>query len=60
MAKSAMREIIPLKSIHRDGLGLETEKERSELLSFGLLEFWWGLRDSDPRPSRCKRDALTN
>ena len=21
---------------------------------------WWALRDSNPRPSRCKRDALAN
>jgi hypothetical protein len=20
---------------------------------------WWALRDSNPRPTRCKRDALT-
>ena len=22
--------------------------------------YWWALRDSNPRPSRCKRDALAN
>ena len=21
---------------------------------------WWAMRGSNPRPSRCKRDALTN
>lgn len=21
---------------------------------------WWALRDSNPRPSRCKRDALAS
>ena len=24
------------------------------------FNFWWVLRDSNPRPSRCKRDALIN
>src|SRR5258708_38851325 len=23
------------------------------------VEKWWALRDSNPRPTRCKRDALT-
>ena len=34
-------------------------KGRCAHLPFGIVN-WWGLRDSDPRPSRCKRDALTN
>src|SRR6266404_5252126 len=27
-------------------------------LGFGISEEWWALRDSNPRPTRCKRDAL--
>ena len=26
----------------------------------GRFILWWMLRDSNPRPSRCKRDALIN
>ncbi len=25
-----------------------------------VIQLWWALRDSNPRPPRCKRGALTN
>ncbi len=33
---------------------------RGEAPSEATNRLWWMLRDSNPRPSRCKRDALTN
>ena len=33
-------------------------KENTPLVAGYFL--WWALRDSNPRPSRCKRDALAN
>src|ERR1051325_3346899 len=47
---------------------LRTEMARPPTLRFGATAFahpcvasegWWALRDSNPRPTRCKRDALT-
>ena len=37
----------------------ENKKREAALLLFDF-EFWWAVRDSDSRPSRCKRDALTS
>ena len=31
-----------------------------KLTAFANEILWWMLRDSNPRPSRCKRDALIN
>ena len=38
---------------------LKTKKREAALLLFDF-EFWWGLRDSNPRPAACKAAALTN
>ncbi len=37
----------------------ENKKREAALLLFDF-EFWWGLRDSNPRPAACKAAALTN
>ena len=37
------------------GAGLSAMKQSGQLRSS-----WWAMRGSNPRPSRCKRDALTN
>jgi hypothetical protein len=45
-------------SVGRVEVPLVDEKSRKTL---GFSAFsQWALRDSNPRPSRCKRDALTN
>ena len=35
--------------------GGDMHKKKSSML---LLNFWWELRESNPRPSACKADAL--
>ena len=36
----------------------KSEIKQRALGSF--FNFWWVMRGSNPRPSRCKRDALAN
>src|SRR6185437_8322857 len=37
-----------------------TQDNRTRVFHLVLdFEKWWALRDSNPRPTRCKRDALT-
>ncbi len=41
----------------------KTKKYKNELFYLHLIrekKKWWVLRDSNPRPSPCKGDALTN
>ena len=38
----------------------ENKKKREAALLLFDFEFWWGLRDSNPRPAACKAAALTN
>ncbi len=43
--------------------GVEPEStvfQTAALTTLGTPAFLWALRDSDPRPSRCKRDALSH
>ena len=42
--------------------GLASSEARSDapLFEFFVQQKWWVMRGSNPRPSRCKRDALAN
>ncbi len=42
-----------------DQKDLETLKAPVQV-KLGRVPFWWALRDSNPRPSPCKGDALAN
>ena len=38
----------------------EKKKKAPKTEAFRYNFNWWVIRDSNPRPSRCKRDALAN
>ena len=62
IAPASLAQHLGLKALVEECVDLGDALGRANVgdKALTVIQLWWALRDSNPRPPRCKRGALTN